>query len=89
MRGRFQASRSPAEVARWFETSGLPPNVRERYNAAPTPTHAFAAQTCRISNLFTRRPYPQQVLTSVTRRTRSFAESFNVAAVTAVRPGPR
>jgi putative SOS response-associated peptidase YedK len=36
MCGRFQASRSPAEVARWFKTTGPLPNVQERYNAAPT-----------------------------------------------------
>jgi SOS response associated peptidase (SRAP) len=37
MCGRFHASRSAAEVARWFKTSGPLPNLRERYNAAPTP----------------------------------------------------
>jgi putative SOS response-associated peptidase YedK len=36
MCGRFQASRSAAEVARWFKTTGPLPNSRERYNAAPT-----------------------------------------------------
>ncbi len=36
MCGRFQASRAPAEVARWFKTTGPLPNARERYNAAPT-----------------------------------------------------
>jgi putative SOS response-associated peptidase YedK len=36
MCGRFQASRSAAEVARWFKTTGRLPNSRERYNAAPT-----------------------------------------------------
>jgi putative SOS response-associated peptidase YedK len=36
MCGRFQASRSPAEIARWFKTTGPLPNVRRRYIAAPT-----------------------------------------------------
>jgi putative SOS response-associated peptidase YedK len=36
MCGRFQASNSPAELARWFKTTGPLPNVRQRYNAAPT-----------------------------------------------------
>jgi putative SOS response-associated peptidase YedK len=36
MCGRFQASRSAAEVARWFKTTGPLPNLRARYNAAPT-----------------------------------------------------
>jgi putative SOS response-associated peptidase YedK len=36
MCGRFQASRSPAEVARWFNTAGPIPNAPPRYNAAPT-----------------------------------------------------
>src|SRR5260370_36135715 len=36
MCGRFQASSSPAELARWFRTTGPVPNVRQRYNAAPT-----------------------------------------------------
>jgi putative SOS response-associated peptidase YedK len=36
MCGRFQASSSPAELARWFKTSGPLPNMRQRYNAAPT-----------------------------------------------------
>jgi putative SOS response-associated peptidase YedK len=36
MCGRFQASSSPAELARWFKTTGLSPNVQQRYNAAPT-----------------------------------------------------
>jgi putative SOS response-associated peptidase YedK len=36
MCGRFQASSSPAELARWFKTTGPSPNVRQRYNAAPT-----------------------------------------------------
>jgi len=27
---RFQASRAPAEVARWFMTAGPLPNARER-----------------------------------------------------------
>jgi putative SOS response-associated peptidase YedK len=36
MRGRFQASSSPAELARWFKATGPAPNMRQRYNAAPT-----------------------------------------------------
>jgi hypothetical protein len=36
MCGRFQASSSPAEIARWFKTTGPAPNMRQRYNAAPT-----------------------------------------------------
>src|SRR6266478_1747221 len=36
MCGRFQASSSPAELARWFKTTGPAPNVQQRYNAAPT-----------------------------------------------------
>ena len=36
MCGRFQASRAPAEVARWFKTAGPLANLRQRYNAAPT-----------------------------------------------------
>jgi putative SOS response-associated peptidase YedK len=36
MCGRFQASSSSAELARWFKTTGLSPNVQQRYNAAPT-----------------------------------------------------
>src|SRR5260221_4726640 len=36
MCGRFQASSSPAELARWFKASGPVPNMRQRYNAAPT-----------------------------------------------------
>src|SRR5258708_359317 len=35
MCGRFQASSSPAELARWFKTTGPVPNVQQRYNAAP------------------------------------------------------
>src|SRR5216684_1237230 len=35
MCGRFQASSSPAELARWFKTTGPLPNVKQRYNAAP------------------------------------------------------
>src|SRR5258707_2139788 len=35
MCGRFQASRPPAEVARWFETTEPVPNLQQRYNAAP------------------------------------------------------
>jgi putative SOS response-associated peptidase YedK len=36
MCGRFQASSSPAELGRWFRTTGPVPNMRQRYNAAPT-----------------------------------------------------
>jgi len=36
MCGRFQASSSPAELARWFNTTGPVPNLQQRYNAAPT-----------------------------------------------------
>jgi putative SOS response-associated peptidase YedK len=36
MCGRFQASSSPAELARWFKTAGPIPNTQPRYNAAPT-----------------------------------------------------
>jgi putative SOS response-associated peptidase YedK len=36
MCGRFPASRSAVEVARWFKTSRPLPNLRQRYNAAPT-----------------------------------------------------
>jgi len=36
MCGRFQSTTSPAELARWFKTTGPAPNVRQRYNAAPT-----------------------------------------------------
>jgi putative SOS response-associated peptidase YedK len=36
MCGRFQASSSPAELAHWFKTTGAAPNVRQRFNAAPT-----------------------------------------------------
>jgi putative SOS response-associated peptidase YedK len=36
MCGRFQASSSPAELARWFGTTGPAPNMRQRYNASPT-----------------------------------------------------
>jgi putative SOS response-associated peptidase YedK len=35
MCGRFQASSSQAELARWFNTGGPVPNVQQRYNAAP------------------------------------------------------
>jgi putative SOS response-associated peptidase YedK len=35
MCGRFQASSSPAELARCFKTTGPLPNVQQRYNAAP------------------------------------------------------
>jgi putative SOS response-associated peptidase YedK len=36
MCGRFIISKFPADVARWFGTTGLLPNSRPRYNAAPT-----------------------------------------------------
>jgi putative SOS response-associated peptidase YedK len=36
MCGRYQASSSPAELARWFKTTGPGPNLQQRYNAAPT-----------------------------------------------------
>src|SRR5689334_790323 len=36
MCGRFQATRTPDEVARHFKTVGPLPNPRPRYNAAPT-----------------------------------------------------
>jgi putative SOS response-associated peptidase YedK len=36
MCGRFQASSAPAELARWFKTTGPLPNVQQRYNAAPS-----------------------------------------------------
>jgi putative SOS response-associated peptidase YedK len=36
MCGRVQTSRSAEEVARWFKTTGPLPNLRQRYNAAPT-----------------------------------------------------
>jgi putative SOS response-associated peptidase YedK len=36
MCGRFLASKSPEEVARWFKATGPIPNTRPRYNAAPT-----------------------------------------------------
>ena len=36
MCGRFQASTSAAEIARWFNTAGPVPNFQQRYNAAPT-----------------------------------------------------
>jgi putative SOS response-associated peptidase YedK len=35
MCGRFQASSSPAELVRWFETTGPVPNLQQRYNASP------------------------------------------------------
>ena len=41
--GRFQASTSPAELARWFKTTGPLPNVQQRYNAAPTQDLPHAA----------------------------------------------
>ena len=34
--GRFLASKSPDEIARWFATRNATPNVRQRYNIAPT-----------------------------------------------------
>jgi putative SOS response-associated peptidase YedK len=37
MCGRFRASGSAEEVARWFKTTGPLPNLRQRYNAEPTP----------------------------------------------------
>lgn len=36
MCGRFNVRKSPQEVARWFRTSGVPPNYPPRYNIAPT-----------------------------------------------------
>jgi putative SOS response-associated peptidase YedK len=36
MCGRYQASRSAAEVGRWFNTVGPIPNTQPRYNAVPT-----------------------------------------------------
>src|SRR6266852_3708818 len=36
MCGRFIISTFPADVARWFGTTGTLPNSRPRYNAAPT-----------------------------------------------------
>jgi len=36
MCGRFQASTSSAEVARFFKTTGPLPNIQQRFNAAPT-----------------------------------------------------
>jgi len=47
MCGRFQASRAPAEVARWFKTIGPPPNLRQRYNAAPSGSQEPAAMAWR------------------------------------------
>ena len=35
MCGRFQATTSPAELARWFKTTGPLPNLQPRYNGAP------------------------------------------------------
>jgi putative SOS response-associated peptidase YedK len=34
----IQARSSPAELARWFNTTGPVPNLQQRYNAAPTQT---------------------------------------------------
>jgi putative SOS response-associated peptidase YedK len=36
MCGRFLASKSPEEVARWFATGNATPNARPRYNVAPS-----------------------------------------------------
>jgi putative SOS response-associated peptidase YedK len=36
MCGRFHASTSPAELARWFKTIGPVPNMQQHYNPAPT-----------------------------------------------------
>ena len=36
MCGRFTVKKSPQEIARWFETTGVPPNYPPRYNIAPT-----------------------------------------------------
>src|SRR5258708_8061756 len=36
MCGRFLASKSPDEIARWFATRNASPNSRPRYNVAPT-----------------------------------------------------
>jgi putative SOS response-associated peptidase YedK len=36
MCGRFLASKSPDEVARWFATRNATPNARPRYNVAPS-----------------------------------------------------
>src|SRR6267143_4189868 len=36
MCGRFLASKSPDETARWFATRNATPNARPRYNVAPT-----------------------------------------------------
>jgi putative SOS response-associated peptidase YedK len=36
MCGRFLASKSPDEIARWFATRNATPNSRPRYNVAPT-----------------------------------------------------
>src|SRR6266849_1431383 len=36
MCGRFLASKSPDEIARWFATRNATPNSRQRYNVAPT-----------------------------------------------------
>src|SRR5258708_16060228 len=38
MCGRFQASSSPAKLARWFNATGPVPNLQQRYNGAPTQT---------------------------------------------------
>ena len=36
MCGRFVARKPPQEIARWFRTTGVPPNYPPRYNIAPT-----------------------------------------------------
>ena len=36
MCGRFVVRKPPQEVARWFRTTGVPPNYPPRYNIAPT-----------------------------------------------------
>src|SRR5258707_13407544 len=42
MCGRFVISKFPADVARWFGTTGPLPNSRPRYNVAPTDQVAVA-----------------------------------------------
>lgn len=36
MCGRFVVRKPPQEIARWFRTTGVPPNYPPRYNIAPT-----------------------------------------------------
>ncbi len=36
MCGRFVAKKPPQEIARWFRTTGVPPNYPPRYHIAPT-----------------------------------------------------